>query len=85
MHQIVDGKAQGVALSGVTTAGDRPVEPQSGQVSANSGVDNVGSRVVLARNVEHRRNVDTRVVRFSHTDYDETDTRRVPPNVNAAR
>ena len=33
---------------------------------SDGGVDDVGGRVVLARNVEHRRNIDTRGIRFSH-------------------
>jgi hypothetical protein len=75
VHHIVDGEAKGVALRGVYPARDRPVEPQSGQMRLYGCVDYVGSRVVLARNVEHRRNVDTRDVRFSHTGYDVGETR----------
>ena len=70
MGQIVDRTAQRVALGGVYATCDGPVEPQSGQVSTDGGVDDVGGGVVLARDVEHRRNVDAREVRFSHTGYD---------------
>ena len=85
MHQIVDGKAQSVALGGVNATGDCPVEPQSGQMRANGGVDDVGGRVVLARDVVDGRNVDARDVRFSHTGYDVGETLRVPPDFSAGR
>ena len=62
----VDGDPQGVAVCGVHATGDGAVEPQAGQMSSDRGVDDVGRRVVLARSAEHRRNIDTRDVRFSH-------------------
>ena len=58
--------AQRVAVRGVHATGDRPVEPQAGQMSSDRGVDDVGRRFVLARSAEHRRNIDARDVRFSH-------------------
>ncbi len=64
----------------MNAARDGPVEPQSGQMRANGGVDDIGGRVVLARDVVHRRNVDARDVRFSHTGYDVGETLRVPPD-----
>ncbi len=64
---------------------DRAVEPKAGQMSSNGGVDDVGGRVVLACSVEHRRNVDTRGVRFSHTNFDVGETLQVPPEFSVVR
>ena len=72
-------------MRGVHATRDRPVEPQTGQMSSDGGVDDVGGRVVLARDVEHRRNIDTRGVRFSHTGYDVGETLRVPPDFSVVR
>jgi hypothetical protein len=78
LHDIVDGQAHGVAVSGVSPPRKRPVEPQSSQMIPNGGVDDVRGGVVLAGGVEHRRNIDTRAVRFSHTGYDADETAPVP-------
>ena len=64
-------------------SGDRTVEPETGQMCPNGGVEDVGRRVVLARSAEHRRNIDTGDVRFSHTGYDVGRTLRVPRDPSA--
>ena len=78
VHHFIDGYAHGIAPRGVYAARGGAVESQAGQMSPDRGVDDVGRRVVLARGVEHRRNVDMRGVRFSHTGYDACETRLVP-------
>ena len=85
VHQIIERRAECVALSRMHATRYRPVEPQSGQMSSDGGVDDVGRRVVLAGDVEHRRNIDTRGVRFSHITYDVAETRRVPPGFSVVR
>jgi hypothetical protein len=85
VDHCVDGDAQGVALGGVHPTCDGPVESQTGQMSSDRGVDDVGRRVVLTRGVEHRGNIDARNVRFSHIGYDAGETLRVPLDFSDAR
>ena len=85
VDHIVDGNAHGVAVRGMNAARGRSVKPQTGQMISDGGVDDVGRRVVLARSVEHRRNIDACEVRFSHTGYDVGETLRVPPDLSGAR
>lgn len=85
VDDIADRDAQGVAIGGVHAAGDRPVEPQAGQMSSDRGVDDVGRGVVLPGSVEQRGNIDTPDVRFSHTGYDVGETQGVPPDLSGAR
>ena len=49
-----------------TRPGDGTVELQRRQMRPHGGVDDVGDGVVPARDVEQRRDVDARGVRFSH-------------------
>ncbi len=80
---MVDGCAQGVTASDVRATRRGTVEHKPGQMRSHGGIDDVGGRLVLARDGVQRRYVDAGDVRLSHTRLDAGEPPPVPTNFSA--
>ena len=64
---MIDGRTEGVTAGDVHAPRCGTVEHQSGQMRTQGAVDDIGGRLVLARDGVQRRHVDTGDLRLSHT------------------
>jgi hypothetical protein len=83
VDDAVDGCAEGVTASDMRATRRCAVEHQPGQVRSHGSLDDIGGRLVLARNGVQRRYVDAGDVRLSHTRLDAGEPQPVPTNFSA--
>jgi hypothetical protein len=83
VDDVVDGCTEGVTASDVRATRCCAVEHKPGQVRSHCSIDDVGGRLVLARNGVQRRYVDAGDVRLSHTRLDAGEPQPVPTNFSA--
>jgi hypothetical protein len=83
VDDVVDGCTEGITASDVRATRRYAVEREPRQVRSHCSVDDVGGRLVLARNGVQRRYVDARDVRLSHTRLDAGEPQPVPANFSA--
>jgi hypothetical protein len=80
VDDVVDGRAERVTATDVRATRRCAVERKPGQVRSHCSIDDVGGRLVLARNGMQSRYVDAGDVRLSHTRLDAGEPQPVPTN-----
>jgi hypothetical protein len=83
VDDVVDCCAESVTASDVHATRSGAVEHEPGQVRSHGSLDDIGGRLVLARDGMQRRYVDAGDVRLSHTRLDAGEPQPVPTNFSA--
>jgi hypothetical protein len=84
VHDVIDGGAERITASDVHATRCGAVEHQPGHMRPHGALDDVGGRLVLARDGVQRRHIDPGDIRLSHTRFDAGEPRPVPTNLGGS-